>query len=89
MRPPTDGDPFRFRNLMPTTPGLFPGVFVLLGALPWAGDAKARCPRRREDCPGGCPASGSDDSANTKTFVQSGTTEPGRLRRKSWWQFWR
>ena len=22
-------------------------------------------------------------------FVQSGTTEPGPLRRKSWWQFWR
>ena len=38
---------------------------------------------------GVAPASDSDDSAKTKTFVSTGTTEPGPSRTKSWWQFWR
>jgi len=38
---------------------------------------------------GVAPASDSDDSAKTKTFVSRGTTEPVPARSKSWWQFWR
>ena len=37
MRPPTDGDPFRFRNLLPTTPGLSPAFSSCWEQLPWAG----------------------------------------------------